>query len=52
LAKKEEVGKTKNRSYPAVYEKVLPIAMGILVILFVGMLAVAIGIATGLINAG
>ena len=52
MTEKDKVEKTKARSYPAVYEKSIPIAIGMIVILIVGMLALTVGIATGLINAG
>ena len=52
MTEEEKVIMSKERSYPAIYEKVIPIAIGVIVILIVGILVYAIGIATGLINAG
>lgn len=52
MTDKEKVEETKGRSYPAVYEKFIPIAIGVIVFLIVGMLVLTVGIATGLITAG
>ena len=52
MADKEKRVETKERSYPAVYEKLIPIAIGVIVFLIVGMLVLTVGIATGVINAG
>jgi len=41
-----------ERHYPAVYEKTIPIMIGLLVLLIAGMLVLTIGIATGWISAG
>jgi len=48
----KHVEKTKERSYPAVYEKLIPVAIGVIVILIIGMLGFAVAIATGVISAG
>jgi hypothetical protein len=52
MTDKEKVVETKERSYPAVYEKLIPIAIGVIGFLVVGMLLLTIGIATGLITTG
>jgi hypothetical protein len=52
MTEKNKVVETKGRRYPVVYEKAIPIAIGVIVVLIVGMLAFTVGIATGLINAG
>jgi cell division protein FtsN len=49
MTENENVGKTTERSYPVVYEKLIPIAIGVIVVLIIGMLALAVGIATGAI---
>lgn len=40
------------RAYPAVYEKVVPIAIGVLVLLVTAMLVFAILVGVGAINFG
>jgi hypothetical protein len=52
MTDKDKVTETKERSYPAMYEKLIPIAIGVIGFLVVGMLLLTIGIATGLITAG
>jgi hypothetical protein len=52
MTDQEKVVETKERNYPSVYEKLIPIAIGVIVFLIVGMLVLTIGIATGVINAG
>lgn len=39
-----------ERKYPEIYEKMIPIAIGIIVVIVAGILAMALGIATGLIH--
>lgn len=48
---KSEV-KTKDRSYPAFYEKFIPIAIGVIVIMVIGMLAFAVAVAAGMVSTG
>ena len=52
MTDKDKVAETKERSYPAVYEKFIPIVIGVIAFLIVGMLVLTIGIATGVITAG
>ena len=52
MTETKHLEKTKKRSYPAGYEKLIPIALGVIAILIIGMLGFAVAIATGLISAG
>ncbi|MEN8241938.1 MAG: hypothetical protein ABFS17_08460 [Chloroflexota bacterium] len=52
MTETNQVESTKDRSYPAVYEKLIPIAIGVIVIMIIGMLGFAVAIATGMISAG
>lgn len=40
----EEKEKTSSRQYPAVYEKAIPYALGLIALIFVMLLGVTIGI--------
>lgn len=44
----EKEAKTGDRRYPAVYEKAIPIALGIIVLTIVALLSIAFGILFGL----
>lgn len=48
----KKVDETKERSYPGAYEKLIPIAIGVIALLIVGILVFILGIGTGVINAG
>ena len=52
MTKNEPIIKTTERSYPKVYEKLIPVAIGVIVLLIIGMLALAVAIATGGIPSG
>ena len=41
-----------KRRYPAFYEKVIPIALGIIVLAIVILLVIILGVALGLFSAG
>ena len=49
MAQPEKESPTK-RQYPAIYEKLIPIAIGILAVVIVGMMAYAIAVALGFIG--
>ena len=42
--------KKPERKYPEVYEKAIPVAIGIMVVIVVGMLILTLGIAFGFIQ--
>jgi len=41
-----------SRTYPAFYEKFIPIAIGLLAVLIVGMLAYTLAVGTGILQFG
>jgi hypothetical protein len=43
---------TPKRRYPALYEKAIPIALGIIVLAIVILLIIILGVALGLFSAG
>jgi hypothetical protein len=43
-----EASQNKKRRYPSFYEKTVPVAIGILVVVIAGMLILTIGIALGI----
>jgi tetrahydromethanopterin S-methyltransferase subunit G len=43
-------GSTPKREYPKFFEKSIPIAIGILVVIIIGMLIFAIGVILGLFS--
>ena len=47
-----EQKKRNSRTYPAFYEKFIPIAIGILAVLIAGMLAYTLAVGTGILQFG
>ena len=47
---KTEKESLQKRSYPDFYEKVIPIAIGVMVVIVVAFLVFALGVALGLIQ--
>jgi len=47
---KTEKESLQKREYPPFYEKVVPIAIGVMAIIVVGLLVFALGVAAGLIQ--
>ena len=43
---------SSKRAYPAVYEKIVPIAIGLLLIIVIGMLVYTVLVAIGLLSFG
>ena len=41
-----------KRAYPAIYEKIVPIALGVLALIVVGMLIFAVLVAVGILHFG
>jgi hypothetical protein len=52
VTQKNSEPKNKERQYPAMYEKVIPIAIAVLALLILGTMVFTIGIATGWISTG
>lgn len=52
MSEKKQSTDNKQRSYPGVYEKAIPIVIAVIAVLIIGMLLLTIGIATGVIAAG
>lgn len=52
MTNKDKMKESPQRQYPPVYEKLVPVAIGLIVLLVVGMLALTLAIATGVISAG
>jgi len=46
------VQKKTKRSYPPVYEKIVPVAIGLLAIVILGMLIFTIAVGVGALNFG
>jgi hypothetical protein len=47
---KTEKEAPQKREYPQFYEKVVPIAIGVIVVMIAGLLIFALGVAAGLIQ--
>ena len=45
----QSIEKTNQRRYPKFYEKTVPIAIGLIVLIIVGMLVFALGVGFGLV---
>ncbi|MGD2027924.1 MAG: hypothetical protein PVI99_08920 [Anaerolineales bacterium] len=52
MTKQEIDSKNNSRGYSSTHEKLIPIALTLLVVIFIGMLVLAAGIAMGWIHAG
>lgn len=48
----KEAQSSPNRQYPTFYEKFVPIAIGILAVIVVGMLVFTIAVGTGMLSFG
>jgi hypothetical protein len=47
---KTEKESLQKREYPPFYEKIVPIAIGVMAVIVVGLLVFALGVAAGLIQ--
>ena len=52
MSSENQESKDKVRGYSPVYEKVIPIAIAVIVVIIAGMLILTLGIALGLIQTG
>lgn len=52
MTNQEKQNNQSTRGYSAAYEKMIPIAITVLVLIAVGMIVLAVGIGTGWIQAG